>query len=145
MLKIFAIFLLLTACRTTDKSYVSATTKISDDETLDLTKYIANEADHEKFRTELGDQYEKSLENMLSSISTVKPEVLASFNRLALEEKIAIYHYSAMGYLKLNKVLRKGDIEESAKRAGFIKVLSSALNKLPAVNAVVYRGGMLPS
>ena len=145
MLRIFLILLLLTSCKTAANSTVSASVKISEDETLDLTKYSANDADYKKFRAELGDQYEKTMQHLQSSISQLAQGIPADFNKLTPEEKVAIHHYSSMGYRELNKVLRKSDIEGSAKHAGFIKVLSSALNKLPAVSAVVYRGGMLPT
>ncbi|MBM4250358.1 MAG: hypothetical protein FJ146_00120 [Deltaproteobacteria bacterium] len=136
---------LVAGCKSTSQSQVAASTVISESEILDLTKYKATAEDYAKFRTELGTQYERQLQQLTEARKQTGRQIPKIFDSLTEEEAVAIYHYSSMGYRTLNAVLRKADIANTAKQAGFIKVLSSALNKLPAVQATVYRGGMLPA
>ena len=145
MLRILILVSLLPACKTSGRSSVAASTVISAAETLDLSQYSASDPDFEKFRAELGPQYVKALSQLQELITSEERRLPEAHAKLAEAEKVAIYHYSAMGYRELNKVLRKADVEATAKQAGFIKVLSSALNKLPPYVGTVYRGGMLPA
>ena len=87
MLRIFFILLLLTSCKTAANSTVSASIKITEDETLDLTKYSANETDYKKLRAELGDQYEKTMQHLQSSLSQPAQGIPADFNSCSVPQE----------------------------------------------------------
>lgn len=57
---------------------------------------------------------------------------------LSLKDDSAIYHYTANGYIRLNKALRRsGEPPENIK--DFDKLLRSSINKLPDYKGTVYR------
>jgi hypothetical protein len=145
MINLLIAVLILSACKSTPKSTVAASTVISETETLDLTKYKASPGDYAMFRIELGNQYDQQLQQLMERQKQPNRKIPDSFRSLTEEESVAIYHYSSMGYRELNRVLRKSDVENTTKHAAFIRVLSSAINKLPTEQATVYRGGMLPA
>jgi len=137
--------IMVASCKTGGNSTINAAVTIAPDERLDLTKYQATPADLAQFRQELGADYDRYLQQLQQGIADGSRPIPDRFKRLSPEEWVAIYHYSNIGFRSLNKVLRQQDIAGTAKQAGFIKVLSSGLNKLPPTTALAYRTGLLPA
>jgi hypothetical protein len=105
---------------------------------LDLKKYRADKNILKLFK-------EKHNENkLISNLNNYVPANLEDFPSLKKEEIAAVYLYGD-GKLNYNwvRALRSGEVKEIQKYEAEIKVLSSALNKLPPYKGTVSRKAAL--
>lgn len=59
-------------------------------------------------------------------------------HNLSLAERLAIWHYTASEYMNITPALYQGELDNS--QLAFVRILDSALVKIPSSKATVYRG-----
>lgn len=129
-------------CKSASESHMAVATQISEGDSIDLRKYRATKCELTRFKNELGDEYIHML-NQMQFFRKMEGKSSSPY-QLAEEEQISVFHYTGGAFADVNSVLHKNNFEEISKKSIFIKVLSSALNKLPSFKGTVYRVGNLP-
>jgi hypothetical protein len=91
-------------------------------------------------KSELLDRYVDSVSPVIGTVDLLaqsRNATMPSESRISSAEKQALYKYSDMEYLSINKQLREGVSDQVTSRR--IELISQALRKLPEYKGLVYR------
>ncbi|MBC7659541.1 MAG: hypothetical protein H7249_07505 [Chitinophagaceae bacterium] len=138
LIKILSVSLSLTiiSCKKTEESEVQSATKLGG-QTLDLSNYkSAGKAESDQMTAEY---LKKKGQFYLKNMGTVMETYKARSTHHTRDELIALELYTSAEGFAVNTALRKASVEELNLRSGTIKMIATALNKVPAKACRAYR------